>query len=181
MTYNLKFPEQETTSEIIKQIIKNTKIFQKLINSNWEKVDRGSIHKVTNEYLTFIMYCAMHGLQGNKLAESELEEFHKLFYSEVVKNRLLIKDELLDYEKLSRERYMDFYHISFPSNEKELTGERLNSLVAKETLHIQKMLSNFKEKENTTGSLYSELFAVYNGLMLEIQLMFNLKPNESKI
>ena len=88
MTNNLKFPEQETTSEIIKEIIKNTKIFQKLINSNWEKVDNVTLKKVTDEYLTFIMYCAVYMLQSNEFGESDLEEFHKSFYDEVVKNKL---------------------------------------------------------------------------------------------
>lgn len=164
---------EKILEEIIRQIIKNTTNFQKLIKANWEKVNSRTLNKVTKEYLTFIMYCAVYMLQNNESLESELEEFHKSFYGEVVKNGLLKKDELLDYEKLSRKRYMDFYQILFQGSEEQLTGKKLNALVAKEALYIQKLLSEFKEKGNAISELYSELFAVYNGLMLQIQLMFS--------
>lgn len=171
---------EKILKEIITQVVKNTTNFQQFIKKNWEKVDSIILNKVTKEYLTFAMYCAVYMLQNNESSESELEKFHKSFYGEAVKNGLLKIDEFLDYEKLSRKRYMDFYQTLFQGSEEQLTGKKLNALVAKEALYIQKLLSEFKEKENAISELYSELFAVYNGLMHKIQLMFNSEAQIEK-
>lgn len=164
--------KKEIREGIIGRIIKDTINFQNIVKKNWEKVDNDTLNKAIKEYLTFVMYCAVYLLQNNEFSELELEEFHKDFYELVVKAGLLNKTELLDYEKLSRTRYMDFYQTLFGGDEKQLSGKRLNALVAKETLYIQKLLSDFDEKGNATGELYTELFSVYSGLMLQIQLMF---------
>lgn len=171
---------EEILREIISRIIKNTTNFQKVVKANWKNVDNKTLDKVTKEYLTFVMYCAVYMLQNNESSDSELEEFHKTFYDAVIKKKLLKQDELLDYERLSRKRYMDFYQILFSINEEQLTGKKLNALVAKEAIYMRKLLSEFKESRNAIGEFYTDLFSVYSGLMLQIQLMFNLKAQVNK-
>lgn len=160
--------------EIISQIINNTESFRELIKKNWNKIDYMTLNKVTKEYLTFLMYCVIFKLQNNDLSNTELDDFTKDFYKKTVEIGLLKEDDLLDYEKLSRERYLLFYQILSEGKEKDqLEGKRLNALVAKEVLLVQKLLSTCDEKENALGELYPELFSAYNGLMLQTQLMFS--------
>lgn len=159
--------------ELVKQIIDNAIRFQELVLANWEKVDSTTLSAVTNEYLTFLMYSVTFVLQNNELSNNELDDFTKAFYKKIVVRGLLKEGVLLDYEKLSRERYMDFYQIISEGSEKDqLEGKRLNALIAKEALYIQKLLSRCGEKESALGELYPELFSVYNGLRLTTQLMF---------
>lgn len=161
------------SEKLIKQVIDYAIEFQKIVKNNWDEVDNTILEAVTKEYLTFLMYCVVFMLQNNGILTAELDDFHKMFYKEVVKNGLLREGELLDYEKLSRQRYMDFYRILFEGTEEDqLEGKRLNMLVAKEVLHIQKLLSGCGEKENALGELYPELFSAYHELMLQTQLMF---------
>ena len=167
--------------ELIKKIIDDTVRFRKLVLTNWKKVDNKTLSLVTKEYLAFLMHCAIFMLQNNDLSNIELDDFTKAFYEKVVKMKLLEADELLDYEKLSRERYMDFYQILSEGTENnQLEGERLNALVAKETLHMQKMLSECGEKEDALIVLYPELSSVYSGLMLATQLMFSLDTQKER-
>jgi len=166
----------QINDKLITKIIEYTEEFQKFVLDSWERVNDETLNAVTKEYLTFLMYCVIFMLQNNDLSNTELDNFTKLFYKKAVEAGLLQDDELLDYEKLSRERYMDFYQILSEGKERDqLEGKRLNALVAKETLYIQKILSACDEKEDTQGKLYSELFSVYSGLMLTTQLMFTIK------
>lgn len=162
-------------STIIDQIIKNTISFQELIKKNWKKVSNKILKEATREYLTFIMCCAVSVMQDNEASKEELDNFHREFYKKIIEADILKNDELLDYEKLSRERYMDFYRILSEGTEKDqLEGKRLNALIAKEVLYIQKLLLGCgEEKENALGELYTELFSGYNTLILQIQLMFS--------
>ena len=159
--------------KLITQIIDHTKGFQKLVLANWEHVNDEILSLVTKEYLTLLMYCVIFMFQSNDLSNTELDNFTKAFYKKVVDAGLLKEDELLDYEKLSRERYMDFYQIlSEGKGQDQLEGKRLNALIAKEVLYIQKLLSEFGEKENALGELYPELFSANQALKLQVQLMF---------
>jgi len=157
-------------NELIKQIINNVLKFQKLILANWEDVNSQTLDLVTKEYLTFLMYCVIYMLQNNDISKTELDNFTKTFYKKVVKCGLLKERELLDYEKLSRQRYMDFYQILSEGTENDqLEGKQLNTIIAKEVLYTQKLLSGCNEKENALGELYPELFSAYNELMLMTQ------------
>lgn len=157
--------------EICKQIIKNTIAFRKIIRKNWVLVTNEIMEKTTKEYLNFLMYCAIFVMQNNDLSNEKLDEFHKIFYQQATRKGLLEKDILLDYEKLSRERYMDFYQTLSSEKRGQSASERLNALVTKEALFIQKLLPGSGEKENALGELYAELFSGYSGLTLQVQLM----------
>lgn len=162
-------------NELIKQIINKAIKFQRLILANWEQVDNKTLNSVTKEYLTFLMYCVIYMLQNNNISTIELDDFTKTSYKKVVKYGLLKEGELLDYEKLSRQRYMDFYQILSEGTEKDqLEGKRLNALIAKEVLYIEKLLSGCSKKENAWGELYPELSSAYNGLILMAQLIFKI-------
>ena len=158
--------------KLITQIVDYTRGFQELVLSNWNQVDDKILNIVTKEYLTFLMYCVIYVLQNNDLPNNELDNFTRSFYKKIIEAGLLKENELLDYEKLSRERYMDFYQILSEGTEKDqLEGKRLSALVAKEVLFIQGLLSGGVEKEGASGELYPEIFSAYSGLMLMTQLM----------
>jgi hypothetical protein len=159
-------------NKLITQIIDCAKDFQKLVLSNWDQVDDKTLNLVMKEYLTFLMYYVIFMLQNNDLPNSELDNFTRSFYKKIVEAGLLRENELLDYEKLSRERYTDFYQILCEGTEKDqLDGKRLNALAAKEVLFIQDLLSGSVEKDGVLGEIYPEIFSACNGLMLTTQLV----------
>lgn len=157
-------------NELIKQIINNVLKFQRLILANWDEVNNQTLDLVLKEYLTFLTYCVIYMLQNNDVSKTELDDFTKTFYKKVIKCGLLKEKELLDYEKLSRQRYMDFYQILSEGTENnQLEGKQLNIIIAKEVLCIQELLSGCNEKKDALGELYPELFSAYNELMLMSQ------------
>lgn len=164
----------QTKKELIKKVIVDVTKFQILVKINWEEVDPVTMNRVTKEYLTFLMYCVVYMLQNNDISNGELDDFTRAFYQKVVKDGFLKKGGLLDYEKLSRQRFMNFYQILSEGTENDqLNGKRLNALIAKEVLYIQNLLSGCVEKKDVLAELYPEIFSVYSGLMLEMQLMLN--------
>ena len=152
---------------IVEQIVTNCRDFEDLIKKNWGSENK----KATKEYLTFLMWCATFMLQNNDAGKEELDDFHKSFYKRMALEGLLQADEQLEYEKLSHERYMQFF---FELGEGNLDAKKLNALVAKEALHIENILqSKNNHKEEILGELYPFLFATFNGLMRGIQLLYS--------
>ncbi|EKD57313.1 MAG: hypothetical protein ACD_57C00346G0002 [uncultured bacterium] len=151
---------------IVEQIVTNCKDFEDLIEKNWGSVNK----KATNEYLAFLMWCATFMLQDNEASKEELDDFHRNFYKRMALEGLLQAGEQLEYEKLSRERYRQFF---FELGEGILDSKKLNALMAKEALNIENILQpKNNHKEDILGELYPFLFATFNGLMLGIQLLF---------
>ena len=151
---------------IVEQIVTNCRDFEHLIEKNWGFVNK----RATKEYLAFLMWCATSMLQNNEAGKEELDDFHRSFYKRMALEGLLQAGEQLEYEELSRERYMQFF---FELGEGNLDAKKLNALVAKEALHIENILQpKNNHKEDILGELYPFLFATFNGLMRGIQLLF---------
>lgn len=150
---------------IVEQIVTNCRDFNDLIEKNW-----GSVNKTaTKEYLAFLMWCATFMLQDNEVGKEDLDDFHRTFYKRMALEGLNQAGEQLEYEDLSRERYMQFF---FELGEGNLDAKKLNALVAKEALHIENILHSKINKEDILGELYPFLFATFNGLTLSVQLLF---------
>ena len=108
---------------IVEQIVTNCRDFEGLIEKNWGSVNK----KATKEYLAFLMWCATFMLQDNEAGKEELDDFHRSFYKRMALEGLLQAGEQLEYEELSRKRYMQFF---FELGEGNLDAKKLNALVA---------------------------------------------------
>jgi len=89
---------------LVEQIVTNCRDFEDLIEKNWGPVNK----RATKEYLTFLMWCVTFMLQNNE-AGKEVDDFHRSFYKRMALEGLLQAGEQLEYEKLSRERNMQFF------------------------------------------------------------------------
>ena len=159
---------------VLDELAESAVSFKQTIEKRFPDADKDVLQGALQEYLTFLMYCATSMFQENDLVNSDLDEFYRKFYERMLKSKLLKAGVLLDYEKASRERYLDFYRIlSEGHKEEQLTGKRLNSLIAKETLFLEKLLP--VTGKDILSEIYSDLFAKYNDLTLKIQLLFYSK------
>lgn len=152
--------------KLVEQIVTNYRDFEDLIEKTGGSVNK----RATKEYLTFLMWCITFTLQNNEVGKEELDDFHRSFYKRMTLEGLLQAGEQLEYEELSRKRYMQFF---FELGEGALDSKKLNALIAKEALHLENVLQSKNNKGDILGELYPFLFTTFNGLMLNIQLLFD--------
>ena len=161
---------------VLEEIEKSMLIFKELIEDFFSNLENNTLQKVLEEYLMFFMYCAISMFQESGAGQSEIDEFQREFYQKMLKNKLLKATTLLDYMETSKNRYLDFFRIlSGNGKEEQLTGKKLNILIAKEALYLEKLLP--KTDKDICSKIYKDLFVTYNSLLLEIQLLFYSKDN----
>lgn len=119
-------------------------------------------YSILKEYLIFLMFCATHVYLKNGIEKEDIDLFIDYFYNKLLEQKILSIDQLPDYEKTSRERYVIFYEIL-----KKESGEALGKLIGSEAIYIDGL---FKEEgEPNMGSIFFRLMADYMGSGLRIQ------------
>lgn len=117
-------------------------------------------YSILKEYLIFLMFCATHVYLKNGIEKEDIDLFIDYFYNKLLEQKILSIDQLPDYEKTSRERYVIFYEIL-----KKESGEALGKLIGSEAIYIDGL---FKEEgEPDMGSIFFRLMADYMGLRIQ--------------